>query len=391
MSKLGSLIGNVLHHYDTSLFGWAAPFLAPLLFPGRSQIDALLLTFAFLPLSYFIKPLGSLFWGWVGDEWGRKPALIASLGGMAFATFAIGCVPLTSWAWIFVALCRVLQGFFSAGEEKGAALYLLEHTQKDKRPWMSAVYDGSGIAGIFLASLLVSLLGEHYWRYLFWIGALSGLVGLFLRHQGKETPEFKKSVFSWKKIWEEKIALGKIIIVSGFSYTNYFLITVFLNGFLPQITSLTKGEALSLNTYLLWIDFFLLLGFGALCQYLSKEKMMGIGALLAAFCAIPLFIQLNGASWLKVAGIRLIFVIFGTALAAPYHAWQLDILPLQNRFLLSGLGSTLGSKLFGAPIPLLATYLISKTGLIWTAGLPILIMGLLSSWVLLICNTKNSN
>jgi hypothetical protein len=30
MSKIGALVGNVLHHYDASLFGWTAPFLAPI-------------------------------------------------------------------------------------------------------------------------------------------------------------------------------------------------------------------------------------------------------------------------------------------------------------------------------------------------------------------------
>jgi MFS transporter, MHS family, proline/betaine transporter len=374
-SRFAVLIGNVLNHYDTSLFGWTAPFLAPILFPGKGGMEALLFTFAFLPLNYLTKPLGACFWGWVGDRWGRKQALIGSLIGMALSTSFIGCLPLVHFAWILLALCRLFQGFFAAGEEKGAVLYLLENSPPEKRAWMSALYDASGILGIFLASFLVSQFGESHWRLLFWLGAAAGLLGVFMRHHAQESPEFKPSSFSWKILWLHRYLISGISIVAGFSYANYFLLTVFLNGLLPKITSLSKTDVLLLNTHLLWIDFFLLFGFGALCRWISKEKLMVIATSLTAILAIPLFASLNNASWGHAAVVRLLFVIFGVALAVPYHAWKIEQLPLHNRFLIGSVASTLGSKLFGAPMPFIATYLVSQTGLTWTAALPLVILG----------------
>lgn len=381
-SKTGVLVGNVLNHYDSSIFGWVAPFLAPILFPEKNEMEALLFTFAFLPLKYMIKPLGACFWGWIGDRWGRKPALIGSLMGMAIATFAIGCLPLTESAWILLALCRTLQGFFAAGEEKGAALYLLEHTASEKRPWMSAVYDASGIVGIFLASFLATQLGESHWRLLFWLGAAAGLFGLLFRHHAQESPEFKPAPFSWKIVWQHRSLISRISIVSGFSYANYFLVTVFLNGFLPKITALSKTDVLLFNTHLLWIDVVLLLGFGVLCRWISKEKLMATATLLTTFLAIPLFASLNNASWGHAAVVRLLFVTFGVALAAPYHAWKLQLLPAHHRFFIGSLASALGSKLFGAPMPAIATYLAVQTGLTWTAALPLVLLGFAASVVL---------
>jgi MFS family permease len=383
MSKPGALIGNILNHYDSSLFGWVAPFLAPILFPGKGGMEALLLTFAFLPLNYMTKPLGACFWGWIGDRWGRKPALIASLIGMALSTSAIGCLPLIKNAWILLAFCRAFQGFFAAGEEKGAALYLLEQTALEKRSWMSAVYDASGIIGIFLASFLASQFGEHHWRLLFWLGAAAGLFGVFLRHHAHESPEFKSAPFSWKVLWQHRNLISRISIVSGFSYANYFLLTVFLNGFLPKITALSRADVLLFNTHLLWIDFFLLLGFGALCRWIPKEKLMATATLLTALLAIPLFASLDNASWWHAAVIRLLFVTFGVALAAPYHAWKLEHLPTHHRFLIGSVASTLGSKFFGAPMPAIATYLVAQTGLTWTAALPLVILATAASGVLL--------
>jgi MFS family permease len=384
MSKSGALIGNILNHYDSSLFGWVAPFLAPILFPGKGEMEAMLLTFAFLPLNYMTKPLGACFWGWIGDRWGRKPALTASLMGMAVSTSLIGCLPLIENVWILMALCRLFQGFFAAGEEKGAALYLLEHSAPEKRSWMSALYDASGIIGIFLASFLASQFGENHWRLLFWLGAAAGLFGVFLRHHAQESPEFKPAPFSWKILWQHRNLISRISIVSGFSYANYFLVTVFLNGLLPKITALSKADVLLFNTHLLWIDFFLLLGFGALCRWISKEKLMATAALLTALLAIPLFASLDNASWGHAAVVRLLFVTFGVALAAPYHAWKLERLPTHHRFLIGSLASTFGSKFFGAPMPAIATYLVTQTGLTWTAALPLVVLGTAASGVLLL-------
>jgi hypothetical protein len=110
---------------------------------------------------------------------------------------------------------------------------------------------------------------------------------------------------------------------------------------------------------------------------------MATGALLAAVCAIPLFMHLEGASWAQAALIRLSLVVFGVMLAAPYHAWKIDILPTQHRLLVGGVGSALGAQLFGSPMPLLSTWLVAQTGHIWTAALPIVILGLAAGPILL--------
>ncbi|MBP7074194.1 MAG: MFS transporter [Rhabdochlamydiaceae bacterium] len=381
-TRLSALIGNVFNHYETSLFGWLTPFLAPILFPDKSGTDALLLTFAFLPLSYLMKPLGALFWGWLGDRSGRKPVLISCMLGMALSTFMIGCLPLNAGAWKFLAVCRLAQGFFAAGEEKGAALFLLENTPENKRNWMSAFYDASGIIGIFLASLLASLFGESSWRFLFWAAALGGVLAAILRKHTHESPEFKSSKGSWKVLWQERALITKIAIVSGFSYANYFIVTVFLNGFLPQISNLTKKDMMAFNTHLLWIDFLLLLGFGYLCRWIEKERLMRAASLTAAICIMPLFCLIEGATWWQVAGVRLVLVTLGVALAAPYHAWKIELLPKNHRFLVGSFASMLGSKVLGAPVPFLAAWLVAETGAVWMAALPVVITGLASAIVI---------
>src|SRR3989344_7479784 len=100
LGRFSLYLGNMFYHYDSSLFGWIAPFLAPVLFPQMTQGESLLWTFAFLPLSYLTKPIGSYFWGYLGDHWGRRPVVCCSLLGTAVSTFAIGCLPIHPFSWI---------------------------------------------------------------------------------------------------------------------------------------------------------------------------------------------------------------------------------------------------------------------------------------------------
>src|ERR1700731_673710 len=99
--RVAGMIGNILGNYDKALFGLLAPFIAPLFFGPEDPVTALILTYAMLPLGFLTKPLGALFFGRIGDKYGRKFALCCSLVGMAVFTFGIGCLPVykTAGAW----------------------------------------------------------------------------------------------------------------------------------------------------------------------------------------------------------------------------------------------------------------------------------------------------
>ncbi|MEI8300336.1 MAG: MFS transporter, partial [Chlamydiota bacterium] len=173
------VIGNVLEHYDMALFALLAPFIAPLFFHTLDPLSALVMIYVMIPLGMITRPLGALFFGWVADQYGRRQALCASLVGMAIATVSIGCLPTSHkigvLSPIFLAIIRLFQSFFAAGESAGGAIYVLEHTDVSKQSLMSSFFDASTIGGILIASGLVTFLSEKRWieigwRYLFWAG-----------------------------------------------------------------------------------------------------------------------------------------------------------------------------------------------------------------------------
>jgi MFS family permease len=369
-----AIVGNILEHYDQALYGFLIPFLAPIFFPHSDPIYSLLAGYALLPLGLISKPLGAYFFGRIGDRYGLRLSLSITLLGMAFATGAMGFLPtFEQVGWIAPALLslgRLLQNFFAAGETTGGALFLLEKADKRKRGLMSSFFDASGIAGILLAAVAAMTMGEAQWRWLFWLGCLSGIAGLIVRRSIPEVSPGIKTNWRWRPA--DWVPIFGIATVSGFSYANYYLVSNFLNGFLPLVSSITIQEALALNTLLLIVDFLALPFFGWLSLYIEKEWLM-MGALITGISlAIPLFLLLEGAD-LWVAGIvRITFTIIGVCLAAPYHAWAMELAPKERCFSVCAVGSAIGSRLIGAPIPAISLWLYHKSGWVASPAIPLI-------------------
>ena len=382
-SRFAGIIGNVLEHYDTALFALLAPFIAPLFFDNRDPLTALILTYGMLPLGMLARPVGSLFFGWIGDRFGRRQALFCSLFGMALATVCIGSLPtyrpVGSLAPVLLALGRLLQNFFAAGEATGGAIFVLEQTHSTKRGLISSLYDASSVGGILIASGLVtwfSYLGtiDQMWRVLFWAGGFTAVFGFFFRLKTVDTGEFVRSKDFFNGLKEQKRALISIVLASGFSYTTYSFAFTLMNGYIPLVTSIGRSDVMKVNTALLVVDMFLLPCFGYLANRFSKERVMLFGAVSSAVTAIPLFYLLGGATSLgTVIGVRLAIVFFGVAFAAPYHAWALEQVPPQSRYTVLSLGYTLGSQLIGAPASAICLCLYKQIG--WSAAPGLYLLG----------------
>ncbi len=373
-SFLAGIVGNILEHYDTALFGLLAPFIAPLFFHNQDPFTALILTYAMIPLGMLTRPLGSLCFGWMGDRFGRRQALCWSLSGMAIATAAIGFLPTSqemgSLSPVLLAAMRMFQSFFASGEAAGGAIYVLENTDLSKRNLISSFFDASTVGGILIASGLVTLLSvqgwmETGWRYLFWAGGSTAFIGIFLRLKMKESTAYISTtkIQLFKDIYEHRKAFFSIVLAAGFGYTTYSLAFTLMNGYIPLVTSLTKADVMKINTALLGLDLLLLPLFGYLANKLGKERVMFFGALSLCIFAIPLFSTLGSSSTLfHVTVVRLCIVLSGIAFSAPYHAWAMEQVPSHCRSTLLCFGYTLGSQIIGTPTAAICLWTYKQTG-----------------------------
>ena len=372
---IAGISGNILEHYDNALYALLVPFIAPLFFPNLSYLSGLIAGYGIQMVGLLMRPIGALVFGYIGDRKGRKHALFLTIMGMSLTTLLLGCLPTYSTigeaAPLFLLLLRGLQNFFAGGEIKGAAIFILEHGQGRWRGFLSGLYGSSTILGIFFASGAVALLShfgcaENYWRYLFIIGALCGSLGLVFRFFCEESQEFSLEKSSrtnfLTSLWQYKKAITFIALASGFSYVTYAIPFTLMNGFLPLISSVTRAEAVEMNTFLLFLDMLTLPLFGMLTRYISYEKIMKFSAIALAIFAIPLFSLLSQATTLHAIIVRTLIVLLGVAFAAPLHQWTLEIVPIKERYLIASFASSLGTQLFGAPCAAICLWLFQTTG-----------------------------
>lgn len=388
-------LGNFFEHYDTALFGFLSPFLAPLIFPEKDPMTALILTYAIIPLAMLARPVGSLVFSYIGDVYGKTYALFLTLAGMSFVSGCIALSPTYGQAGILapVIFCigRALQNFFAAGETIGGAIFLLENSPERRQDLFSSLYDASTMGGHLLASFGVFLLSTYDfvnpgWRLLYLSGCITALFGCLMRRSSppiKESIKFSESVLKLKNsLWEHRKILFFIMVCSGFGSACYSIALVLMNGLIPLVSIFTKEEIMKINTYLLILDFCALPVFGWVASKISREKLMLLSSLAVALFSIPLCLSLEGASLPHIISVRILFVIFGVAFFAPFHAWAIQLLPRDSRYAVISLGYALGSQLLGSPTAALALWCFKKTGMMASVAWYWMFLSLLSSGII---------
>ena len=77
---LAASIGSALEWYDFFLYGTAAALVfGELFFPKTDPVVGTLLAFLTFGVGFVVRPLGGILFGIMGDRFGRKPVLVATL------------------------------------------------------------------------------------------------------------------------------------------------------------------------------------------------------------------------------------------------------------------------------------------------------------------------
>ena len=201
-------IGNALEFYDLTLYLFFAVTLSKLFFPTHSPTMSLLLALGSFGISYLMRPLGAIVLGAYADKVGRKPALTLSISLMMIGTTLMAVMPSYNSIGIFasigVLLARLIQGFSVGGEFGSSTAFMVEHGPSRRGFFASFQFASQGLssvlAGLFGFGLTATLTPDQIaswgWRIPFLFGLLIGPVGLYIRRNIDETPDFEAQVAS---------------------------------------------------------------------------------------------------------------------------------------------------------------------------------------------------
>uniref|UniRef100_A0A7S1SPW4 Major facilitator superfamily (MFS) profile domain-containing protein n=1 Tax=Tetraselmis chuii TaxID=63592 RepID=A0A7S1SPW4_9CHLO len=172
---------------DFAIFGFFSSEIGAAFFPSADPTAELIKTFSVFAAAFFMRPVGGVIFGHVGDKVGRKPALLISIGLMAFATFGVGCLPTYKQVGIFapalLLVLRMIQGVSVGGQLVGSFLFTVEAAPEDEKGFYGSLTLGSANGGTLLGSAIAGLLhmvmepaalAAWGWRIPFWLGMLIG-------------------------------------------------------------------------------------------------------------------------------------------------------------------------------------------------------------------------
>lgn len=387
--NISIILANVLDHFDSNLYGFIAPIMAPLFFPKQEPIVQLILAYSFLATSSITRPVGGLIFGWLAVLYNPWKVLRMTLVGVGVTTFMIGCIPTFSSAGYYgavILLCvRIMGGIFAEGEKTIASLYILTGQTQKKAIMMNAWLGSSVLLGCAMASWAASIVSDYTWRIPFWCGGVLALYAVFLRFHNMCPPGGPQNGRSWMtETPHSKFSLHAILTVifsGGLSYITYDIGFVLMNTFVPLITTITRETMMRGNTLLLLFDMFLFVPVAYLVSNRDVVSIARLSALMLALPPIPLFYFMQDASLVYVMFVQFWIVIWGIVFSCVLNVHVFSLFSNRNKYLWIGLGSATGVALLGRSTSALCLWGWHKTHLSAVPGIYLCVVATMV-WVL---------
>lgn len=379
-TTIAAALGNMLEFYSFTLFSLFLPTLLPLFFPSADYFASLLSGYLVLAVGFFAYPFGSLLFGYIGDQYGRKIALMISISLMAIATCLIGVLPSYEQAGLFSPLalscCRIIQGVCAGGEAIGAGVLVVEHAKKGANTcFLGSIPAAFGTMGALQASLIVYFffkydLSLEWWRLPFIAALFLGLIGFYFRQTMAESPLFKKENLTSKKsnispVWEvfkeTPLSLISAAAVGALGTVPFYLVIGFLNIYLGDIGIITSAERVTINMTLLVFCTFTLPLAGYLADKIGYFRLMMTSSLATLVYSYPFFWMVFEGSLRFVFMAELILLGISQLYVAPINAFISKLFPTRLRYKGAALGYCMGMALCGGTAPYISTLLIKTS------------------------------
>ncbi|WP_058969679.1 MFS transporter [Type-D symbiont of Plautia stali] len=396
--SFASMIGSAVESYDFFIYGTAAAaWFGKIFFHTQEPIVGILAAFATLAVGFLMRPFGGYLAGHFGDRYGRKTVLFWSLLAMGGATVLIGALPTYEQAGvlapILLILLRMIQGIGFGAEWGGAVLMAFEHAPAKKRGFYGAVPQLGIPLGLLLANgsfLLSAALfeGDWVWRMPFLISFVMVAIGIFIRMQVAESPEFEKAKADKQIVQQPALEVIRrdwrtIVKIMGLRLAEtggYYITTSFMLSYvvLAEITDTRHvlwgtliGSALGLGSHLLY---------GALSDKVGRRPVFLIGAIFTILFGIPMFMLINtGAVMMVIVAVAMSLLFSHDPIFAVESSWFSEQFPANVRSSGISLGYN-GASVVAGLLPFIATGVYGMVGWIGPAVM-FSLLGVISTWV----------
>ena len=395
-----AFVGTALEWYDYYLFGTAAALVFNrLYFTDLNPTAALLASFATFGVGFAARPIGAIVFGYIGDRYGRRPALLTTIVLIGVATALIGMLPDFSSiglaAPILLAVLRLVQGLAVGGEWGGAVTMAVEHAPAEKRGRYAAMVQiGSPVATLMASgafALVLLLPSESFdawgWRLPFLAAIPMLLVALWIRLKVEESPIFKDLLAQEETVKAPAVEVfrragGRLVVAvlaALLGVGGFYMITTFAVSYGANTLKVDRSIMVNATLIAAAAQIVVTVYMGRLAEKVGSGKVTMWGGIVSAVLAFPLFAMIDTKSPLLITlaitiGIMLIAVAY-----AVNGALLTELFPPKLRYS----GVALGYNIAGATsgfMPMIATAMLGVSGnQSWGAALILAIISLLTA------------
>ncbi|WP_034261985.1 glycine betaine/L-proline transporter ProP [Bacillus sp. J33] len=384
-SVLTTSLGNAMEWFDFGLYAYLAITIGKVFFPEIDPSFQLIYAFATFAIAFIARPIGGMFFGMMGDRFGRKNILAITLILMAASTLAIGLIPsyetIGIAAPILLLIARLVQGFSTGGEYAGAMTYIAESTPDKRRGFLASSLEVGSLvgfcAGAGLVTLLSYLLGpermvEWGWRIPFLIAGPLGIIGFYFRTHLEETPAFK-AMAKEEKADIHRASLKEILtshwkpllicigIVLFYNTTNYTVLT-YMPSYLSQELGYSETKGLFLVLLLMVTMIPIILTVGYLSDRIGSRNLFIKGSLIGnILLSIPaILLMRTGNEFLVFLGLFLLGSMLAL-LQGTLPATLPSLFFTNVRYGSLAITYNISTSLFGGTTPLVVAWLVGLT------------------------------
>jgi MHS family proline/betaine transporter-like MFS transporter len=382
-SAIAAGLGSAIEYYDFQLYAVLAVFISPLFFPNQSPEAALLSTLLIFGGAFIVRPLGGMFFGWLGDRHGRRVALLITVIGMGFATASIGFVPgylaLGVLAPCLLLALRFAQGFFAGGEVTGAATYIAECVPPARRGFFGAFNPAMATLGLTLATAAAGLcratvgaqsMAAWGWRIPLLLSVPLIAVCFWARSRIEDSPVFERLAHEAHLsktplrdvIGQHFPALLKIIGLGFAQNAAGYVGVVYLSIHMTRFLKYDATQVFWLISSATLLAAFLMPLSGGLSDRVGRRAMLAV-ALIGYIVLAPATMYVVGLGDFPLACVAVVIsmlpFVMMQSVGYPLYA---EIMPSRVRYSGVALGFNLAAILGGATGPYIATWLVQQTG-----------------------------
>ena len=384
---LAATIGNGLEWFDFTVYSFFAVIISRLFVPPGDDITSFVLTVATFGVGFVMRPVGAVVLGVYADRVGRKAALTLTILLMALGTAIIGFAPtyasIGPWAPALIVLARLIQGFSAGGEVGGATAFLIEHAPDSERgayaSWQQASQGISFMLGAAMGALVINGLEPAQvdawgWRIPFLFGLLIAPVGMYIRSQLEEPPEFEARQAERAAAKVKFSPLSQVLrehpreVVAGLGVTVLwtvctYVLVFYMPSYAKQQLGLPLGATFESTAICGAIILVLCPLMGMLSDRVGRKRMLGTVALLIGVLAYPLFHWLNvSPTTSTLLQVQIVLGILLAAFTGPAPAVLAEQFPTDVRSTGLSLAYNFAVTIFGGFSPLIVTWLIQSSG-----------------------------